>query len=138
MFGNRENSMSDDQPAASANRELATTIVAAYLRRNQIGANQIATLISTVHQALTGLSKPEDEAAGPRIPAVPIKQSVRRDYVACLECGWRGQTLRRHVASAHGLTVEEYRTRWNLPWEHPMVAPAYSERRSGLAKQLVH
>ena len=82
--------MSDDQPAVSANRELATRIVAAYVRRNQIGADQIPTLISTVHQALTGLGKPEPETAGPRAPAVPIRQSVRRDYVVCLECGWRG------------------------------------------------
>ena len=128
--------MSDDQPHVSANRELATRIVAAYVRRHQIGGDQIGTLISTVHQALAGLGKAEPEAAGPRTPAVPIRQSVRRDYVVCLECGWRSLMLRRHLATAHGLTAEEYRTRWNLPWEHPLVAPAYSERRSGLAKQL--
>jgi predicted transcriptional regulator len=128
--------MSDDQPALSANRELATTIVAAYVRRNQIGTDQIGALISTVHQALARLGKPQQHAAGPRTPAVPIKQSVRRDYVVCLECGWRGYMLRRHISTSHGLTAEEYRTRWTLPWEHPLVAPAYSERRSGLAKQL--
>jgi predicted transcriptional regulator len=128
--------MPDDQPAASANREFATRIVAAYVRRHQIAADQIGGLISNVHQALAALGKPEDEATGPRTPAVPIRQSVRRDYVVCLECGWRGQTLRRHIITAHGLTAEEYRRRWNLPSEHPMVAPAYSERRSGLAKQL--
>ena len=128
--------MSDDQPPASVNRELATRIVVAYVRRNQIGSDQIPTLISTVYQALTGLEKPEPETAGPRTPAVPIRQSVRRDYVVCLECGWRGHMLRRHITTAHGLTAEEYRMRWNLPWEHPLVAPAYSERRSGLAKQL--
>jgi predicted transcriptional regulator len=128
--------MSDDQPAVSANRELAVRIVAAYVRRHQIGADQIGALISNVHQALAGLGKPEFETAGPRTPAVPIRQSVRRDYVVCLECGWRGQTLRRHITAAHGLTAEEYRMRWNLPWEHPMIAPAYRERRSGLAKRL--
>jgi predicted transcriptional regulator len=128
--------MSDYPPAASANRAYATRIVAAYVRRHQVGADQIPTLISTVHQAIAGLGKPEHEVTGPRTPAVPIKQSVRRDYVLCLECGWRGQTLRRHITAAHRLTAEEYRMRWNLPWEHPMIAPAYSERRSGLAKQL--
>ncbi len=133
---NREFPMSDHPPTPSANRELAATIVAAYVRRNQIGADQLPNLISTIHQALAGLGKPERETAGPRTPAVPIRQSVRRDYVVCLECGWRGQTLRRHITAAHGLTAEQYRTRWNLPWEHPMVAPSYSERRSGLAKQL--
>jgi predicted transcriptional regulator len=128
--------MSDHPPAASANRELATRIVAAYVRRNQIGADQIPTLISTVHQALTGLGQPKHEAAGPQTPAVPIRQSVRHDYVVCLECGWRGQTLRRHITAAHGFTAEEYRRRWNLPSDHSLVAPAYSERRSDLAKQL--
>jgi predicted transcriptional regulator len=128
--------MPDQPPAVSANRELAATIVAAYVRRNQVGPDQIPTLISTVHQALIGLGKPERETAGPRTPAVPIRQSVRRDYVVCLDCGWRGHMLRRHITTAHELTAEEYRTRWNLPWEHPLVAPAYSERRSGLAKQL--
>jgi predicted transcriptional regulator len=128
--------MSDDQPAVLANRELAARIVAAYVRRHQIGADQIGALISNVHQALAGLGKPEFETAGPRTPAVPIRQSVRRDYVVCLECGWRGHMLRRHITTAHGLTAEEYRRRWNLPSDHPLVAPAYSERRSDLAKQL--
>ena len=72
---------------------------------------------------------------GERTPAVPIRQSVHRDYVICLECGWRGQMLRRHIANGHELTVEQYRTRWNLSRDHPMTAPGYSERRSTLAKQ---
>jgi predicted transcriptional regulator len=67
---------------------------------------------------------------------VPISRSVHRDYVVCLNCGWRGQMLRRHLATAHDLTVEQYRTRWNLTREHRLTAPSYSERRSGLAKQL--
>ena len=128
--------MSDQPSAVLAHRELAARIVAAFVRRNQIETDQIGALISTVHQTLVGLCKPEQQAVGPRTPAVPIKQSVRRDYVVCLECGWRGQTLRRHITVAHGLAAEEYRTRWKLPWEHLLVAPAYSERRSGLAKQL--
>src|SRR3984893_16904711 len=71
-----------------------------------------------------------------RTPAVSIRQSVHRDYVVCLECGWRGQMLKRHVATGHGLSVDQYRARWNLPREHPMTAPGYSERRSSLAKQI--
>jgi predicted transcriptional regulator len=127
--------MPDNQPPQPVDRELATKIVAAYVRRNQIGADQIATLISTVHQALAGLGKPAEPGQTERTPAVPIRRSVSRDYVVCLECGWRGQMLRRHIATAHGLTVEEYRARWNLPADHAITAPAYSERRSGLAKQ---
>jgi predicted transcriptional regulator len=128
--------MADDQPTAPANRELAARIVAAYVRRNQVGFDQIPVLISTVHQAIAGLGKPEAKDAGPRIPAVSLRQSVRPDYLVCLECGRRSKMLRRHLADAHGLSTDEYRKRWNLRSDYPMVAPAYSERRSGLAKQL--
>ena len=83
-----------------------------------------------------GLGKPAAETEGERTPAVPIRRSVHRDYVVCLECGWRGQMLRRHLATGHGLTVEQYRARWNLPRDHPMTAPGYSERRSTLALEL--
>src|SRR5258708_1240546 len=76
------------------------------------------------------------ETGTERTPAVPIRRSVHRDYVVCLECGWRGQMLRRHLTTGHELTVDQYRARWNLPREHPMTAPGYSERRSGLAKQI--
>jgi predicted transcriptional regulator len=128
--------MADEAPAASLDRELTTNIVAAYVRRNQIGSDQLATLIATVHQALSGLGKPAAETETERTPAVPIRRSVHRDYVVWLECGWRGQMVRRHLATGHGLSVDQYRTRWNLPREHPMVAPGYSERRSSLAKQI--
>src|SRR5438874_12019439 len=98
MLGeNRELLMPDHPPTPSGNRELAATIVAAYVRRNQIGADQLPNLISTIHQALDGLGKPERETAGPRTPAVPIWQSVRRDYVVFIDCGLRSQTLRRHI-----------------------------------------
>ena len=128
--------MPDETPSASINRELTTEIVAAYVRRNQVASDQLGTLISTVHQALAGLAKQPPETGGERTPAVPIRRSVHRDYVVCLECGWRGLMVRRHLATGHGLTVDEYRARWNLPREHPMVAPGYSERRSSLAKEI--
>jgi predicted transcriptional regulator len=128
--------MPDETPSASINRELTTEIVAAYVRRNQVASDQLGTLISTVHQALAGLAKQPPETGGERTPAVPIRRSVHRDYVVCLECGWRGLMVRRHLTTGHGLTVEQYRARWNLPREHPMVAPGYSERRSSLAKEI--
>jgi len=128
--------MPDETPSASINRELAAKITAAYVRRNQIGSDQLGTLISTVHQALAGLGKPPPETSGERTPAVPIRRSVHRDYVVCLECGWRGLTLRRHLTSHRGLSTDQYRARWKLPREHPITAPSYSERRSRLAKQL--
>ena len=128
--------MPDEQPSATLDRELTTNIVAAYVRRNQIGSDQLGELISTVHRALAGLGKSATEVSGERTPAVPIRRSVQRDYVVCLECGWRGLMVRRHLATGHGLSVDDYRARWNLSREHPMVAPGYSERRSSLAKQI--
>jgi predicted transcriptional regulator len=127
--------MPNEPQSPTLDRELTTNIVAAYVRRNQIGADQLPVLISTVHQALVALGKPAAETGGERTPAVPIRRSVHRDYVVCLECGWRGQMLKRHITTGHGLTVAQYRARWNLPGEHPITAPGYSERRSGLAKQ---
>jgi predicted transcriptional regulator len=128
--------MPDEPPTASVDRELTAEIVAAYLRRNQTAFDQLATLISTVHQALAGLGKPVAEAVVEQTPAVSIRRSITANSVICLDCGWKGQMLRRHVATAHGLTVDLYRARWNLSRDHALVAPAYSERRSGLAKQL--
>ena len=123
--------MLDEQPT-----EFVATIVAAYVRRNQVAPDQLPSLIAIVHKALDALGKPAAEAEGPRTPAVSIRRSVHHDYVICLDCGWRGQMLRRHIGTAHGLTVEQYRARWNLPADHAMTAPAYSERRSTMAKQL--
>jgi predicted transcriptional regulator len=128
--------MSDEPLPASANRDLAVTVVSAYLRRNQVAADQLASLISTVHQALADLGGPAEEAPVERTPAVSIRRSVQRDYVVCIECGWRGKMVRRHLGTAHRLTVDAYRARWNLSRDHAMVAPAYSARRSGLAKEL--
>jgi predicted transcriptional regulator len=128
--------MPDEPLSPTSDRELTTTIVAAYVRHNLIGSDQLGTLISTVHQALSGFGKPAAETEGERIPAVPIRRSVHRDYVVCLECGWHGQMLRLHLATGHELSVDQYRARWNLPREHAMTAPGYSERRSSLAKQI--
>lgn len=114
---------------------LTADIVSAYARSHQLSADQVVSLISTVHQALSGAAKPV-EAAAERTPAVPIRRSVNREYVVCLECGWRGKTLRRHLSSRHGLNPNEYRTRWNLRSQHPLTAPDYSERRSSMAKEL--
>lgn len=132
----RRTKMPEEPPPPTLDRELTTNIVAAYVRRNQIGADQLPVLISTVHQALTTLGRPAAEVNSERTPAVPIRRSVHPDYVVCLECGWRGQMLKRHIATGHGLSVDQYRARWNLSREHPITAPGYSERRSGLAKQI--
>jgi predicted transcriptional regulator len=127
--------MPDEPPSPTLDRGLTIDIVAAYVRRNQIASDQLATLISTVHQALVSLGKPATETAVKRTPAVPIRRSVHRDYVICLECGWRGLMLRGHL-TGHGLSIDQYRARWNLSREHPITAPGYSEQRSNLAKQI--
>jgi predicted transcriptional regulator len=127
--------MTDAPLAISINQELTTEIVAAYVRRNQVETDQLSTLILTVHQALTHLGKPPEIAVQPT-PAVPIRRSIHRDYVVCLDCAYRGLMLKKHLTTAHGLDVVAYRARWNLPRDHALVAPGYSERRSGLAKQI--
>jgi MucR family transcriptional regulator, transcriptional regulator of exopolysaccharide biosynthesis len=133
----RENlTMSDDPPSASVDRELTTQIVAAYVRRNQIAADQLPGLIATVYRALGRLAKPLAEPASERTPAVPIRRSVTRDFVICLDCGWKGSVLRRHLMISHGLSPDQYRASWNLKPDHPVTAPGYSERRSMLAKQI--
>jgi len=128
--------MPDEPPTAPANRELAVTVVSAYLRRNQVGADQIGSVISTVHAVLAGLGKPAEEAVVERSPAVSIRRSITANFVVCVDCGYRGQMLRRHLTTAHGLSVEQYRARWNLSADDAMTAPAYSERRSTMAKQI--
>ena len=106
-------------------------IVSSYVRHHRLGPDQFDGLIVAVHRALAGLGLQQ-----PPQPAVPIRRSLRRDYVVCLECGFRGQALRRHLRVQHGLEVAAYRTRCNLPSDHPVTAPAYSARRAALAKQI--
>ena len=112
-----------------------TKIVGSYLRHHIVGASQLPDLITSVHRSLSELGLPAlvEEVL---TPAVSVRQSVRHDYVVCLECGYRGKTLRRHITTRHGLSREEYLRRWGLQPDHALTAPAYSERRSTMAKQL--
>jgi predicted transcriptional regulator len=103
---------------------------------HQIASDQLVELIATIHRALITLGGDAVPDGRPREPAVPIRRSVQRDYVVCLECGFRATMLRSHLRVRHGLDVAEYRARWNLPAPHPLTAPAYSERRSAMAKAL--
>ena len=114
---------------------LVAQIVSSYIAHNKIAAVELPDLIATVHQTLTELGQPA-EAPRPLAPAVAISRSYGRDFVVCLECGWRGKMLRRHLTAAHGLSPRDYRSRWKLRHTHPLIAPAYSERRASLAKQI--
>ena len=115
------------------NPHLTTKIVVSYVRHHRLVPDQLADLITSVHRAIGQLGQPlEPEEV--LTPAVSIRQSVNRDFVVCLDCAYRGKTLRRHIATRHGLSPDEYRQRWGLRSNHPLTAPAYSEHRSIMAK----
>jgi MucR family transcriptional regulator, transcriptional regulator of exopolysaccharide biosynthesis len=116
-------------------QHLTAKIVGSYVRHHTIGAGQLTDLITTIHRALSELGKP-NHLEEFRTPAVSVRRSVQQDYVVCLNCGYRGKTLRRHINRQHGLSRDEYRERWGLLKDHPLTAPAYTERRSMLAKEL--
>jgi predicted transcriptional regulator len=115
--------------------QLVTKIIASYVSHHNVAPEQIPDLIGAVHRTIDSLGKPA-EPQGVLTPAVPLRRSVTRDAVVCLECGWKGKMLRRHLSTRHGLTGEQYLKRWALPNDHPLTAPAYSAQRSSLAKEL--
>ena len=112
---------------------LTAKIVESYVRHHRLVPDQLADLIASVYRAIDRLGQPPepDEVL---TPAVSVRRSVHRDYVVCLDCGYRGKTLRRHISTRHGLSPDEYRQRWGLRSSHLLTAPAYSERRSTMAK----
>ncbi len=125
--------MPDDKPTAEL-LELTTKIVAAHVANNAITATDIPGLIATVHETLAKLGT-EETAAKPT-PAVPIKQSVKPEYIICLEDGKKLKMLKRHLTTAYSMTPDDYRKRWGLPPDYPMVAPNYAKTRSELAKKI--
>ena len=114
---------------------LTTKIVGSYVRHHIVDAGQLSDLIASIHRALDQLGR-SNQIEEVRAPAVSARQSVRPDYVVCLDCGFKGKTLRRHISTRHGLNGDDYRRRWGLRRDHPLTAPAYSERRSSMAKEL--
>jgi predicted transcriptional regulator len=132
--------MSEGQPVATIHTVALLrntgTIVAAYVSKNAVPVSDIAGMIRSVHNALTGAAggMASDHGATAK-PAVPIKKSITADYLVCLEDGKHCKTLKRYLRSRYQLTPDEYRTKWGLPRDYPMVAPNYAERRSQLAKQ---
>ena len=115
---------------------LTGQITAAYLRGNTLPVADIPGLVGTVHASLGQLLEPAPQPQRqeePLRPAVPVRRSVTAEYIVCLEDGRKLKMLKRYLRTTHGLTPEQYRARWNLPADYPMVAPAYAERRSQLA-----
>ncbi len=115
--------------------ELVAEVIAAYVAHNRVPVGDLPALVDTVYQALQATPTPEtaEPAAAALKPAVPVKKSVQGEHIACLECGRTLAMLKRHLRSDHGLAPDEYRAKWNLASDYPMVAPDYAAERSKLA-----
>lgn len=118
---------------------LTAEITAAYVSNNNVSASELPGVIRSVHSAISGLGEDAQAATAPAErpkPAVPINRSVQQDHIVCLEDGKKLKMLKRYLRAKYDMTPDEYRRRWNLPADYPMVAPAYAERRSQFAKQI--
>ncbi|MPT47277.1 MAG: transcriptional regulator [Sphingobium sp.] len=124
----------------SANNEMLITltsdIVAAHVSNNSVAVSDLPQLIQNVHSALAGLGAPIAPLETPQEPAVSVRASVKPDYIVCLEDGKKLKMLKRHLMTHYQMTPEDYRTKWNLPADYPMVAPNYAEQRRSLAKKI--
>ena len=127
----------DDDSKQQEVLALTTEIVASFVGNNAVAMSDVPALIASVFQALrtTGQAEPETTAATPT-PAVPIKKSVQHDFIVCLEDGKKLKMLKRHLTTRYQMTPEDYRRRWGLPKDYPMVAPAYAAQRSELARKI--
>lgn len=132
--------MSIEDEAADRAREalrLSGDIVTAYVSRNAVSLDALPDLIKTVHAALSRLDQPEPIALAERPkPAVPVNRSIQEDYIVCLEDGKQLKMLKRYLRTRYNLSPEDYRRRWGLPADYPMVAPAYAAKRSQFARQI--
>lgn len=126
-----------DSPGNSHFIELTAEIVSAYLGNNSVAASEIPGLINQVHSALQRVASGSTGISGDHLkPAISVKKSVTPDYIVCLEDGKKFKSLKRHLRTQYNMTPEQYRERWTLPPDYPMVAPNYAAARSHLAKQM--
>ncbi len=117
--------------------EITSEVVSAYVSNNPLSATDLPTLIREVHSTLSSVAgSGVAPSAEPQKPAVSIRKSLGHDYLICLEDGQKFKSLKRHLKSHYDLSPDEYRKKWGLPSDYPMVAPAYAERRSALAKEM--
>jgi predicted transcriptional regulator len=131
------NSPMADNPGSSNFIELTAGIVSAFVSNNSVAAGDIPALINQVHSALLRVSSGgKDVSAEPLKPAVSVKKSITPDYIVCLEDGKKFKSLKRHLRTQYNVTPEQYREKWGLPSDYPMVAPNYAAARSKLAKDM--
>lgn len=124
-----------DDAAPAAILEFASDIVSAYVSNNPIQSDELPNLIRDVHSTLKELKSAHGAVVAPE-PAIPIKKSITDDFLICLEDGKKFKSLKRHLRSKYGMSPEEYREKWGLPYDYPMVAPSYARKRSALAKEM--
>lgn len=115
---------------------LTSDIVAAHVSNNDVSVDDVPALITAVYGALSGLGQDEEPEEVRPDPAVSIRASVKKDHIVCLDCGKKMKMLKRHLMTEHGMTIDEYKARWNLGADYPMVAPDYAETRRTLAKKI--
>ncbi|MXO85672.1 transcriptional regulator [Altererythrobacter aurantiacus] len=115
---------------------LTSDIVAAHVSNNSVDVSEVPTLISTVHQALAGLGHAHAAPQETPEPAVSVRSSVKKDYIVCLDCGKKMKMLKRHLSTEHDMTPAEYKERWDLGPDYPLVAPNYADTRRDLAKKI--
>ncbi len=117
--------------------EMTADIVSAYVGNNAVTSAELPALIQSVHRALSGVAAGgEVTEAAPKEPAVPVKRSITPEFLICLEDGRKFKSLKRHLRTKYNMSPEEYRAKWGLPKDYPMVAPNYAKARSDLAKQM--
>ncbi|MCX5616586.1 MucR family transcriptional regulator [Bombella sp. TMW 2.2559] len=117
-------------------RQLTAQIITAYVSSHDVASEALPDLVRSVHAALAGAGTPVEAELEKPVPAVPPRKSVFPDYIICLEDGKKLKLLRRHLKTAYNMTPQEYRERWGLPPEYPMVAPNYANHRSSLARRI--
>jgi len=125
-----------DQAKQSELLSLTTNIVAAHVSNNSVAATDLPMIIRDVYDTLSNVGSPREREPERPSPAVPIKKSVTPEYIVCLEDGKKLKMLKRHLKTAYDMSPEDYRERWGLPADYPMVAPNYARQRSKLAKQI--
>lgn len=115
---------------------LTADIVSSHVANNSVAVNDLPQLIQNVYASLSGLGTPQKAPEVKLEPAVPIRSSIRPDYIVCLEDGKKLKMLKRHLMTSYGMTPDDYRAKWGLPADYPMVAPNYAEARRQLAKSI--